>query len=149
MASNHNMLESPKDVNEKYIHIGDMVHMLNTSYDGDHEWDDIVTSLEYVGYGGGDDWLVHGKDGAAWACECEVVNRKGEIPGAMRDRNHTRGLTMTKKQKTITKKRKQCNLPKTCGYCQTWKRDGKTCVGTCPHQEGMTAEWMSGCPKWS
>lgn len=76
--SNQGMLESPKDVNEKYIHIGDMVHMLNTSYDGDHEWDDIVTSLEYVGKGGGDDWLVHGKDGAAWACECEMVNRKGD-----------------------------------------------------------------------
>jgi hypothetical protein len=56
---------------------------------------------------------------------------------------------MTKKQKTITKKRKQCNSPKTCGYCQTWERDGKTCVGTCPHQDGMTAEWMSGCPNFS
>lgn len=76
--SNQGMLESPKDVNEKYIHIGDTVHMLNTSYDGDHEWDGIVTSLEYVGNGGGDDWLVHGEDGAAWACECEVVNQKGE-----------------------------------------------------------------------
>lgn len=77
-VSDQGVLESPKDVNEKYIHIGDMVHMLNTSYDGDHEWDDIVTALEYVGKGGGDDWLVHGKDGAAWACECEVVNRKGD-----------------------------------------------------------------------
>ena len=44
----------------------------------DHEWDDVVLSLKYVGKGGGDDWLVHGKDGAARACECEVLERKGE-----------------------------------------------------------------------
>ena len=51
-----------------------------------------------------------------------------------------------KKQKTITKKRKQYKSSKTCGRCPTWQRDGKTCVGTCPHQDGMTAEWMSDCP---
>lgn len=70
-------LEYPKDANDKYIHIGDAVHMLNTNHEGDHEWDDVVLSFEYVGKGGGDDWLVYGKDGAAWACECEVLNQKG------------------------------------------------------------------------
>lgn len=54
-----------------------------------------------------------------------------------------------KKTKTITNNRKQCKSPKTCDRCKTWKRDGKTCVGTCPHQDGMTAEWMSGCPFFS
>ena len=81
-TNSQDVLKSPKDINEKYIHIGDMVHMLSTSYDGDHEWNDIVTTLEYVGNGGGDDWLVHGKNGAAWACECEVLNRKGESDGS-------------------------------------------------------------------
>lgn len=36
-----------------------------------------------------------------------------------------------------------------CGDCQDWERDGKSCVGTCPHQEGMSAEWASGCPHFS
>lgn len=81
-AIDQEFIESPMDLNEQPIHIGDTVHMLNTGHDGDHEWDDIVTTLEYVDYGGGDDWLVHGKDGAAWACECEVVNRIGENHGS-------------------------------------------------------------------
>lgn len=58
-------------------------------------------------------------------------------------------MSRNKETKTITNKRKQCKSPKTCDRCKTWKRDGKTCVGTCPHQDGMTAEWMSGCPFFS
>lgn len=73
-ARNQEVLAAPIDLNERFIHIGDSVHMLNTGHDGDHEWDDVVLSLEYVGKSGGDNWLVHGKDGAAWACECEVLN---------------------------------------------------------------------------
>lgn len=80
-ARNQEVLAAPIDLNERFIHIGDSVHMLNTRDDGDHEWDDVVLSLEYVGKSGGDDWLVHGEDGAAWACECEVLNRKGEGDG--------------------------------------------------------------------
>ena len=80
-ARNQEVLASPIDLNERFIHIGDSVHMLNTRYDGDHEWDDVVLSLEYVGKSGGDDWLVHGEDGAAWACECEVLKRKGDSDG--------------------------------------------------------------------
>ena len=73
-ARNQEVLAAPIDLNERFIHIGDSVHMLNTGHDGDHEWDDVVLSLEYVGKSGGDNWLVHGEDGAAWACECEVLN---------------------------------------------------------------------------
>ena len=84
-ASDQELLESPMDLNEQTIHIGDTVHMLNTNHDGDHEWDDVVLSLEYVGKSGGDDWLVHGCEGAAWACECTVLapaaERKGEGDG--------------------------------------------------------------------
>lgn len=80
-VSNAESLESPMDLNEQTIHIGDTVHMLITRHDGDHEWDDVVLSLEYVGRGGGDDWLVHGKGGAAWACECEVLKRRGDGDG--------------------------------------------------------------------
>lgn len=80
-ARNPESLESPMDLNEQTIHIGDTVHMLITRHDGDHEWDDVVLSLEYVGRGGGDDWLVHGKGGAAWACECEVLKRRGDGDG--------------------------------------------------------------------
>ena len=74
-------LEYPKDANDKYIHIGDAVHMLNTNHEGDHEWDDVVLFFEYVGKGGGDDWLVYGEDGAAWACECEVLKQEGGTNG--------------------------------------------------------------------
>lgn len=74
-------LEYPKDANDKYIHIGDAVHMLNTNHEGDHEWDDVVLFFEYVGKGGGDDWLVYGEDGAAWACECEVLKQEGGNDG--------------------------------------------------------------------
>lgn len=74
-------LEYPKDANDKYIHIGDAVHMLNTNHEGDHEWDDVVLFFEYVGKGGGDDWLVYGEDGAAWACECEVLKQEGVNDG--------------------------------------------------------------------
>lgn len=76
------VLEYPKDANDKYIHIGDTVHMLNTGPDGDHEWDDIVLTFEYVGKGEGDDWLVYGEDGAAWACECEVLKQEGGNDGS-------------------------------------------------------------------
>lgn len=81
-AMDQEFLKSPMDLNERPIHIGDTVHMLNTGHDGDHEWDDVVLSLEYIGKSGGDDWLVHGEDGAAWACECEVLKRKGEGDGS-------------------------------------------------------------------
>ena len=75
-ARNQEVLAAPTDLNDKFIHIGDCVHMLNTRHDGDHEWDDVVLSLEYVGKGEGDDWLVYGENGAAWACECEVLEGK-------------------------------------------------------------------------
>ena len=81
-ARNQKSLESPMDLNEQIIHIGDAVHMLTTRHDGDHEWDDVVMSLEYVGKSGGDSWLVHGEDGAAWACECEVLKREGGGDGS-------------------------------------------------------------------
>lgn len=74
-------LEYPKDTNDQYIHIGDAVHMLNTDHEGDYEWDDIVLSFEYIGKGGGDVWLIHGKDGEAWACECEVLKQEGGNDG--------------------------------------------------------------------
>ncbi len=70
-------LDAPKDCNDKAIHVSDRVHMLNTDSSGDHEWDDEVCSLEFVGEGGGDTWLVHGREGAAWACECEVLKQEG------------------------------------------------------------------------
>lgn len=74
-------LESPMDLNEHPIHIGDTVHMLNTGHDGDHEWDDVVLSLEHVSLSRGDDWIVHGESGAALACECEVLKQEGETDG--------------------------------------------------------------------
>lgn len=80
-AMDQEFLKSPMDLNERPIHICDTVHMLNTGHDGDHEWDDVVLSLEYVGKSGGDDWLVHGEEGSAWACECDVLKRKGDGDG--------------------------------------------------------------------
>lgn len=75
---NCEQLAAPTDSNGNTIHVADKVHMLNTDSRGDHEWDDEVNSLEFIGSGGGDEWLIHGHNGAAWACECEVLKRKGE-----------------------------------------------------------------------
>ena len=84
-ARNCECLELPTDSNGITVHISDRVHMLNSDSRGDHEWDDEVVALEYVGGHRGDDWLVHGCDGAAWACECTVLapaaERKGECDG--------------------------------------------------------------------
>lgn len=39
-----------------------------------------------------------------------------------------------------------CENEKKCGNCRHWERDGaEPIVGTCPHQEGMSAEWAVGC----
>lgn len=84
-ARNCDQIDLPNDCNCKTIHLSDRVHMLNTDSRGDHEWDDEVCSLEFVGKSGGDEWLVHGCEGAAWACECEVLApaaEKGENDGS-------------------------------------------------------------------
>lgn len=78
---NIEQLAAPTDSNGNTIHVADKVHMLNTDSRGDHEWDDEVYSLEFIGSGGGDKWLIHGHKGAAWACECTVITTSGEGEG--------------------------------------------------------------------
>lgn len=59
----------PTDCEGNVLDIADMVHMLRSEYDGDHEWDDVVVELVLTKWGG-DRWIVRGSWGDAWACDC-------------------------------------------------------------------------------
>ena len=59
----------PTDSEGEPLDIADTVHMLRSEYDGDHEWDDVVTELAISNWGGGR-WIVRGAKGEAWACNC-------------------------------------------------------------------------------
>ena len=59
----------PTDSEGEPLDIADTVHMLRSEYDGDHEWDDVVTELVITKWGG-DRWIVRGAKGEAWACDC-------------------------------------------------------------------------------
>ena len=59
----------PTDCEGNALDIADTVHMLRSEYDGDHEWEDVVTGLVLTKWGG-DRWIVHGSKGEAWACDC-------------------------------------------------------------------------------
>lgn len=67
--------DPPQDSAGQEIRIGDRVHMLS-SEDMDYEWDDVVDRLAFYGRGGGDEWVVEGELGEAWACDCTVIERK-------------------------------------------------------------------------
>ena len=57
---------------------------------------------------------------------------------------------MSKKLTSMARRlRKECDSLEICCNCKTWKRERKMCVGTCPHADGVTAEWMWGCPDFS
>ena len=59
----------PTDCEGNVLDIADTVHMLRSEYDGDHEWEDVVTELVLTKWGG-DRWIVRGSKGEAWACDC-------------------------------------------------------------------------------
>ena len=59
----------PTDCEGSVLDIADTVHMLRSEYDGDHEWEDVVTELVLTKWGG-DRWIVRGSKGEAWACDC-------------------------------------------------------------------------------
>lgn len=59
----------PTDCEGNVLDIADKVHMLRSEYDGDHEWEDVVTELVLTKWGG-DRWIVRGSKGEAWACDC-------------------------------------------------------------------------------
>ena len=59
----------PTDCEGNALDIADTVHMLRSEYDGDHEWEDVVTELVLTKWGG-DRWIVRGSKGEAWACDC-------------------------------------------------------------------------------
>lgn len=59
----------PKDCEGNALDIADTVHMLRSEYDGDHEWEDVVTELVLTTWGD-DRWIVRGSKGEAWACDC-------------------------------------------------------------------------------
>lgn len=59
----------PTDCEGNVLDIGNTVHMLRSEYDGDHEWEDVVTELVLTKWGG-DRWIVRGSKGEAWACDC-------------------------------------------------------------------------------
>ena len=59
----------PTDSDGNVLDIADTVHMLRSEYDGDHEWEDVVTELALNKWGG-DRWIVRGSKGEAWACDC-------------------------------------------------------------------------------
>ena len=59
----------PTDCEGNVLDIADTVHMLRSEYDGDHEWEDVVTELALTKWGG-DRWIVRGSKGEAWACDC-------------------------------------------------------------------------------
>ena len=73
----------PKDGDGEDLHIGDKAHFLRTEYDGDHEWDDVITAFRHQGIEGeGDIWIVEGEHGEAFACECMVKRPDPEVLGA-------------------------------------------------------------------
>lgn len=73
----------PKDGDGEDLHIGDKAHFLRTEYDGDHEWDDVITAFRHQGIEGeGDIWIVEGEHGEAFACECMVKRPEPEVLGA-------------------------------------------------------------------
>ena len=38
---------------------------------------------------------------------------------------------------------------KKCGDCKKWARtEDEPILGSCPHQEGLSAEWSEHCPHW-
>ena len=59
----------PTDCEGNVLDIADTVDMLRSEYDGDHEWEDVVTELVLTKWGG-DRWIVRGSKGEAWACDC-------------------------------------------------------------------------------
>lgn len=59
----------PTDCEGNVLDIADTVSMLRSEYDGDHEWEDVVTELVLTKWGG-DRWIVRGSKGEAWACDC-------------------------------------------------------------------------------
>ena len=59
----------PTDCEGNVLDIADTVHMLRSEYDGDHEWEDVVTELVLTKWGG-DRWIVRGSKGEAWSCDC-------------------------------------------------------------------------------